>query len=140
MVKYILDTNALIALSKNNENFMRRFNNHVLNDDPIITTVLNYYEFARGLSVISNPAVSKIKQYFRKSIKIGPINYEISEIGSKIYKELKSRPKSKHGPDDVDILTASYTIGVKGILITHDSDFNEIAALEGFQIENWELK
>ena len=77
MGKYILDTNALMALSKNNKNFMQRFNKHVLRNDPILTTVLNYYEFARGLSVSINPAVSIIKKYFRNIIKIEPISYKI---------------------------------------------------------------
>ncbi len=139
MKKYILDTNALIALSKNNKKFMQRFNKHILSKDLILTTVLNYYEFARGFSNSSNPAVSIIKKYFRTAIKIEPINYEISESCSEIYKQLKSRYKSKYFPDDVDILTASFTMGVKGILITHDSDFNAISALKSFQIENREL-
>ena len=139
MGKYILDTNALMALSKNNKNFMQRFERHISSNDPILTTILNYYEFARGLSVSINPAVSIIKKYFGKIIKIEPISYKISESGSDIYKQLKSRHKSKHCPDDVDILTASFAIYVKGILITHDSGFNEISALTNFQIEDWEL-
>ena len=119
---------------------MQRFERHISSNDPILTTILNYYEFARGLSVSINPAVSIIKKYFRNIIKIEPISYKIQESGSDIYKQLKSRHKSKHCPDDVDILTASFAIYVKGILITHDSDFNKISALKNFQIENWELQ
>ena len=117
---------------------MQRFNKHVISSDTILTTVLNYYEFARGLSVSSNPALKRIKKYFNEIIKIEPISYNISESVSEIYKQLESGSKSKHYPDDVDILTPSFTIGIKGILITHDSDFNKISALKNFQIENWE--
>jgi predicted nucleic acid-binding protein len=118
---------------------MQRFERHIISDDPLLTTVLNYYEFARALSVSSNPAVWRIKKYFGDIIKIEPVSCKISESGSDMYKQLKSRPKSKHCPDDVDILTASFTIYVKGILITHDNDFNKISALTKFPIENWEL-
>ncbi len=89
---------------------MQRFEKHIISNDPIFTTVLNYYEFARGLSVSSNPAVWRIKKYFGDIIKIEPISYIISESGFDIYKQLKSRPKTKRCPDDVDILTASFKI------------------------------
>ena len=55
MGKFILDTNALISLIEGkNQKVKKRFEKAVMNNDDISTTVLNYYEFLRGLSTTTN--------------------------------------------------------------------------------------
>ena len=55
MSRFILDTNALISIIENKtQKMLKLLNEAILVPDDISTTVLNYYEFLRGLNATTN--------------------------------------------------------------------------------------
>lgn len=144
MVKFLLDTNAIIALlDSKNHKLVKRFDREVILGDSVGTSILNYYEYARGVSKSTgNPGRAMLKKYLKASIKLVYFdNLDVADLASDIYLSLSGKPKkSKNagvvgGPDDVDILTASVALKMDAIIVTHDSDFSKITNLK---TENWE--
>lgn len=139
MPKYLLDTNALVALTNGNPNVSKRFRKEVaLTDCEIITTALNYYEFTRGLTKLKGDfSRSVLRKQFLKIVKLVFFGrLEDFDRGAAIYRQTHNGTGSSgSGPDDVDVLTAAIALSVNATIVTHDPDFNGISNIK---VENWE--
>ena len=141
MGKFILDTNALISLIEGkNQKVKKRFEKAVMNNDDISTTVLNYYEFLRGLSTTTNVMCKKtLKNYIKQVITvITDISTKEADQASLIYRKVQKKNKSKKTcPSDVDILMAAISLSIGATIVSHDSDFHSIGSK--VKVENWEI-
>ena len=138
MVRFILDTNALISiLESKNRNMLKRLKNAILNEDEISTTILNYYELLRGLDYTTNAKYRKeIKQYVDKTFTvISTINLKEADCAAGIHQKIQKIIKGKKGtPSDVDIIMAAIALSLNAIIVSRDNDFNLI----GVKVQNWE--
>ena len=138
MVRFILDTNALISLFESkNRNISKRLDNAILNEDEISTTILNYYELLRGLDYTTNAKYrKKIKHYVDKIFTvISTINLKEADCAAGIHQKVQKKIKGKKGtPSDVDIIMAAIALSLNATIVSCDNDFNLI----GVKVQNWE--
>ena len=140
MSRFILDTNALISIIENkNQKMLKRLNEAILVPDDISTTILNYYEFLRGLNATTNTKHRKdLKKYMDKIITvINTINSEDADRAAGIYQNIQKKNKvgkRKTPPSDVDIIMTAIALSVDATIVSHDGDF----FLMGVKVQNWE--
>ena len=89
MIKFILDTNALISLIENgNKNILRNFMKASFETNGEISiTILNYYEYLRDTDAVTNVEYRKIlEKYLKRTISvIQSISLDDARKASKIY-------------------------------------------------------
>ena len=130
MTKFILDTNAVISLIENkNQKLLQNFRNALLDpESEIFITILNYYEYLRGVNIVTNVEYTKtLERYLNNTIKvIDCISLDVAKRASKIYQRTKGneqdRRKKGKGSSDVDILMATIALSEDAIIISHDDD------------------
>ena len=129
---YVLDTNIITAVLKNNEKVIQRAQRLVLEGKEILINGISYYEIKRGLLAVN--ATTQLRKFKLLCKEFGLVlldTQNIFDIASKIYAEL--RPKGQL-IEDADILIASIVLCKNFILVSDDTDFNRIKNLK---IENW---
>lgn len=142
MAKFILDTNAVISLiENNNKKVIDNFRKALELESDIFITILNYYEFLRGINAITNVKGRTIlEKYLKETITvIESISLDDARRASKIYQEISKKNlhrKKGKGPGDVDILMTSIALRLDAIIVSHDDDFKGI---KGLKIQNWEI-
>jgi tRNA(fMet)-specific endonuclease VapC len=131
-MRYVIDTNIITAIMKNNEKVKRRAQETILMGDDIFINGISYYEIKRGL--LAKDARKQL-QFFDKLCKeYGLVlldNQSIFDRAAEIYAELQQKGELI---GDADILIASIADTRNFILVSDDSDFDKI---RGLRIENW---
>jgi len=127
-MKYILDTNIISEILKDNEKTKSFVQNLQLEGKEILINAISYYEVKRGLLKIN--ASTKLKK-FESLCNVFPIllldEKNIFDIASKIYVDLEKQGKPI---SDNDIYIASITLCKDFILISNDTDFERIKNLK----------
>ena len=129
---YIIDTNIISALMKNDSEVKIRLQNAFLNGSEVFISGLSYYEIKRGLLAISATNKLRIFNEICRRFRILLLDdIRIFDKASEIYADLK--PKGKL-IKDADILIASMALVYEITLVSDDSDFLRINNLT---VENW---
>jgi predicted nucleic acid-binding protein len=127
-MKYILDTNIISEILKDNEKTKSFVQNLLIEGKEILINAISYYEVKRGLLKIN--ASTKLKK-FESLCNVFPIllldEKNIFDIASKIYVDLEKEGKLI---SDNDIYIASITLCKDFILISNDTDFERIKNLK----------
>lgn len=130
---YLLDTNILTAILKNNARILERSKNIKLQGDRLFISCITYFESEGGLlavnatkklAMLENLCSNDIQVLFLEEI-------EIIHIASRIYADLRRKGTPIQFPD---ILIAATGMYHQMILVSNDSDMLRI---DGLTLENW---
>lgn len=131
---YILDTNIISAIIKENEKVKRKVEKMVKDGNKILINGICYYEVKRGLLAVNATAKLRKFEHLCKSFELVLLdNLTIFDIAAEIWVDLKRRGKPLRN-HDTDILIASITRYRNSILVSDDSGFDRIKNLT---VENW---
>ncbi len=129
---YVLDTNIITAVLKDNEKVIQRAQRLVLEGKEILINGISYYEIKRGLLAVN--ATNQLRKFKLLFMEFGLVlldTQNIFDIASKIYAELRQKGQLI---EDADILIASIVLCKNFILVTDDAHFDRI---ENLKKENW---
>lgn len=129
---YLLDTNVLSALLRENEKVWQTAQAMEWADQELFISTISYYEIKRGL--LANQATTRMERVDhlrRKYTMLGTDNEAVLDEAAAIYAELKQRGELL---PDADIFIAAVARVHGLILVTDDNYFNRIS---GLQLENW---
>jgi len=133
MASYLLDTNIVSAIIKNDERVNIKYREILSEDASLSISGITYYEVKRGLLYAN--ATKKLATFdrLRQVISILPVfsELDILEKASEIHADLKRRGRPIQ---DADILIAATAIVNHLILVSNDTDMRRVA---GVAIENW---
>lgn len=131
-MKYVLDTNIISAILKNNEKVKNKVTEVILGGMEIHINAISYYEIKRGLlAADANQQLSRFDSLCRKFGLLLLDTVSTFDEAAEIYADLRRKGKLV---EDADILIASLVKTKDLILITDDTDFQRI---QGIKIENW---
>ncbi|MEM3504319.1 MAG: PIN domain-containing protein [Nitrososphaeria archaeon] len=129
---YVLDTNIISAILKDNEETKKILFKKILSGKEIFINAITYYEIKRGL--LKTNDIGRLERFnlfcFEHNL-IFIDNIDILNIASEIYAYLNKKGQSI---GDADILIAAMTMSKNFILVTNDKHF---ARIENLKIENW---
>jgi len=131
---YLLDTNIITAILKNNTKVVDKINRIILGNEDIFINAISYYEIKRGL--LASGATTKLTKFENLCRQFEIVLLDILAIfdqASEIYAEL-TRPTPHKLIEDADILIAALTQTKNLVLVSDDSHFNRISNLK---TENW---
>jgi tRNA(fMet)-specific endonuclease VapC len=129
---YIIDTNIISALMKNDSEVKIRLQNAFLNGSEVFISGLSYYEIKRGLLAINATKKLYLFNEICRRFRILLLDdIRIFNKASEIYADLKQKGKLIK---DADILIASTVLVYEFTLVSDDSDFLRIYNLN---VENW---
>lgn len=129
---YIIDTNIISAIMKNDSEVKIRLQNAFLNGSEVFISGLSYYEIRRGLLAINATKKLHIFNEICRRFRILLLDdLRIFDKASEIYADLKQKGKLIK---DADILIASIALVYEITLVSDDSDFLRIYNLN---VENW---
>ena len=129
---YILDTNIITAILKDNQKVRQKVQEVTLQGREIFINGISYYEIKRGL--LASNATTQLVRFELLCKTFGILllnNLSIFNEASFVYAYL--RPKGMP-IGDADILIASLTKIQNYILVTNDSDFQNV---QGLRTEDW---
>jgi len=132
MSNYLIDTNIVTALLKDNVDVYAKMQEVVLRGEEILINGITYYEIKRGLLAIR--AESKLSKFERFCNDLGVIwldSQDIFDEAASMYADLKRRGLLI---GDADILIAAIARTRDLVLVTTDPDFERLA---GIEIQNW---
>jgi len=129
---YALDTNIIIAVLNREATPVKRFNDAVINNEPIIIPSAVDYEVSRGFYHTSIPRKEAVYKNMRLNCPVIEINEEIWDCAAKIWAKLR---KSGHTVDDFDILIAAFCIVNGYTLVTNNT--KHFKDIDGLTMENW---
>jgi len=131
-MRYIIDTNIITAIMKNNEKVKMRAQEAILTGDDVFINGISYYEIKRGL--LAKDARKQLLFFDKLCKEYGLIlldNQSIFDRAAEIYAELQQKGELI---EDADILIASIADTRNFTLVSDDSDFDKI---QGLRVENW---
>jgi len=131
-MRYIIDTNIITAIMKNNEEVKMRAQEAILTGDDVFINGISYYEIKRGL--LAKDARKQLLFFDKLCKEYGLIlldNQSIFDRAAEIYAELQQKGELI---EDADILIASIADTRNFTLVSDDSDFDKI---QGLRVENW---
>jgi len=132
-MKYLLDTNIISALFKNNNNVASKIQAALFSGDSIGIDAMVYYEIYRGLLAVKSS--SKIAKFNAFCSAYGVVlldRLSIFDQASLIYATLKQKGQLI---GDADILIAALAMSDNFVLVTDNVvHFNKIPNL---RLENW---
>lgn len=130
---YIIDTNIITAIMKNDENVKRRAQEVILRGDDIFINGISYYEIKRGLLFKDAKNQASIFDDLCKLYDLVLLDSQsIFDEAAEIYVELRQNGKTI---GDADILIASIAHTGNFTLVSDNvAHFNNISDLN---IENW---
>ena len=135
---YVLDTNIITALLKDNEKVKQKSKKAIEDGKNILINGISYYEVKRGLLAINAP--KKLMQFETLCREFGLIfldTQDIFEMAADIYVQLQKKGQlvGDEITGDADILIASIVKCKKFILVSDNTKhFNRIG---GLLLENW---
>lgn len=131
-MRYIIDTNIITAIMKNNEKVKRRAQEAILMGNDIFINGISYYEIKRGL--LAKDTRKQLLFFDKLCNEYGLIlldNQYIFDRAAEIYAELQRKGELIK---DADILIASIANTGNFTLVSDDSHFDRI---QGLRVENW---
>ena len=131
-MRYIIDTNIITAIMKNNEKVKRIAQETILMGDDIFINGISYYEIKRGL--LAKDARKQLQFFDQLCKEYGLVlldNQSIFDRAAEIYAELQRKGELI---GDADILIAAITDTRNFTLVSDDGDFDKI---QGLRVENW---
>ncbi len=130
-MKYLLDTNIVTAILKQNQKLIEKLSSVWGQKNEIFISGITYFETKRGLLAVN--ATRKISDFhsFCTKWKILFEDLESIEQAALIYVDLKKRGLPIQ---DNDILIAATAITKDLILVSYDSDMGRV---KGLKLENW---
>lgn len=129
---YVLDTNIITSIMKNDEKVKQIVQKLVLDGKEILINGISYYEIKRGLLAANASAQLRKFEFFYKKLGLLLLDtQDIFDIASKIYADLKHKGELI---EDADILIASIVLCKNFTLVSHDTDFDRI---ENLKKEDW---
>ncbi|MBC6418071.1 MAG: type II toxin-antitoxin system VapC family toxin [Prochloron sp. SP5CPC1] len=130
-MNYLLDTNIVTAILKQNQKLKRKLASVQRQGSEIFISDITYFETKRGLLAVN--ATRKISDFhfFCTEWTILFEDLESIEQAALIYVDLKKRGLPIQ---DNDILIAATAITKDLILVSHDSDMGRVKNLK---LENW---
>ena len=130
-MNYLLDTNIVTAILKQNQKLKRKLASVQRQGSEIFISDITYFETKRGLLAVN--ATRKISDFhfFCTEWTILFEDLESIEQATLIYVDLKKRGLPIQ---DNDILIAATAITKDLILVSHDSDMGRVKSLK---LENW---
>ena len=129
---YLMDTNSVSAMLKQNEKIWVKIALVEFAGEKIFFNTISYYETKRGL--LASQATRKMQEFneIRQDYDMLGIDSEtVLDQASEIYASLKRQGKLL---PDADILIAAIALTSNLILVTDDSHFDRI---DGLKVENW---
>ncbi len=131
-MSYLMDTNAVSAILKQNKTVMNRTEKAEQDQKEIFISAITYYEIRRGLLAVNATRKTEIFEAFCDAHEILEIDKRIiPDKAAGIYAGLKRQGEIL---EDSDILIAATALVGKLILVTDDGHFKRIP---GLTIENW---
>jgi tRNA(fMet)-specific endonuclease VapC len=132
MKDYLLDTNMISAMLKQNDQVMKKAEVTVRAGVKIFISTINYYEIKRGLLATQATQKTGLFNRLRNHYQmLGTDAEEVLNEAAEIYANLKRRGQLL---PDADILIAAVARRRDLILVTDDGHFGRI---EGLSVENW---
>ena len=132
-MNYVLDTNIITAILKDNEMVKGRMSKAVLDGDEIFVNGISYYEIKRGL--LAANATKQLNLFIQFCSKFPVLlldSMPIFDEAAEIYAHLQ---KTGALIEDADILIASLVKFKDFILVTNNiAHFHRV---QGLKTENW---
>ena len=130
---YTLDTNAVAAILREDQPFIRRVAAAVARRDKITLNAVSYFETTRGLGA---PMFSRKLEIFGRFVgrfEMLPLDLAALDAAADIYADLRRKGTP---PEDADILVAGIAPLHDAVLVTRNlKHFERIA---GLRLESWE--
>ena len=130
---YTLDTNAVAAILREDQPFIRRVAAAVARRDRVTLNAISYFETKRGLVA---PMFSKKLTVFGRFVKrfeILPLDLAAPDAAADIYADLRRKGTPL---EDADILVAGIALAKDAVLITRN--LKHFRRIEGLRLESWE--
>lgn len=130
MTRYMLDTNVISALVKDNANVTKRVVTAPTNS--LCISAITEGEIYFGLA--KRPEAKKLHRVVMEillRIDVLPWGHEVAQVYGNLRAELESVGKQ---PGPVDILTAAHALQLGAVFITNDRAFQHVANLD---VEDW---
>ena len=129
---YILDTNAVSGLIRQNEKLMHKVSDAIDSGKKIFISVITDYEIRRGLFAVNATRKLRIYEMLQSQYQILWIDdLSVSEIAAEIHADLRRKGLPIQ---DADILIAATALTRNLTLVTDDEHFQRIPNLSP---ENW---
>ncbi|NET74412.1 MAG: type II toxin-antitoxin system VapC family toxin [Sphaerospermopsis sp. SIO1G2] len=129
---YLLDTNIVSAVFKNNQKVIIKLDNLRTQNEKVFMSAMTYYEIERGLLAVNATRKLRDLENLCKEYQVLLLDdMAIFQQASKIYADLKQRGLPIQ---DADIFIASTAIIHDLIVVSDDSDLSRIT---GLKLENW---
>lgn len=131
-MSYLLDTNIITAILKNNSSVIENFRAALRSDIPIYISCITHYEIKRGLLYVS--ASRKLLDFEGLLLSVDILmldDLEIIETASRIHADLRRRGRPIQ---DADILIAATAIVHSLTVVSNDADLQNVQSLN---LENW---
>lgn len=132
-MNYVLDTNIIAAILKDNEMVKGKMSKAVLDGDEIFVNGISYYEIKRGL--LAANATKQLNLFIQFCSKFPVLLLDTMPIfdeAAEIYAHLK---KTAALIEDADILIASIVKFRDFILVTNN--IAHFQRIQGLKTENW---
>jgi predicted nucleic acid-binding protein len=129
---YALDTNAIIDVLNKEAGIVKRFNDAVKDNAPMVIPSAVDYEISRGFYHTPNPRKEAVYNNMRQNCPIIDVSADTWDRAAKIWAKLR---KSGFTVGDADILIAAVCLVNGYTLVTANTkDFENIS---GLQMVNW---
>ena len=131
-MSYLLDTNLVTAILKQNQIATDKFKQVKFLEEYLSISCITYCEIKRGLLYVNTTRqLSKFNKFCQEVIILFLDNLEIIEKASEIHIDLRRKGRPIQ---DSDILIAATAIIQNLTLVSNDSDMSRV---EGINLENW---
>ncbi|NEQ35793.1 MAG: type II toxin-antitoxin system VapC family toxin [Okeania sp. SIO3I5] len=131
-MSYLLDTNLVTAILKQNKIATDKFKQVKFLEEYLFISCITYYEIKRGLLYVNaTRQLSKFNKFCQEVTILFLDNLEIIEKASEIHIDLRRKGRPIQ---DADILIAATAIIHNLTLVSNDSDMSRV---EGISLENW---
>lgn len=130
-MSYLLDTNIVTAILKNNQTINQKLQNLNVLDRKIWISGMTYYKVKRGLIAVNATRQLSDLHKLCEKYQVISIDIDILEEAAKIHADLKRRGTPI---GDADILIAATAIHRNLILVSHDADMLRVP---GLVLEDW---
>lgn len=130
-MKYLLDSNAVIDMLRDNEKVLSKYEAETRNKNKIVICPIVYYEVTRGFRLLN--ATKKIESFwnFYSDWENLPLTDEVMDKAAEIYEQLHKGRQI----EDNDIFIAATAIVNNCTLVTaNDKHFSRI---DDLKVENW---
>ena len=129
---YVLDTNAVSGLIRQNESLMEKVSDVIDKGEKIFVSVITDYEIRRGLFAVNATKKLQIYEMLRNQYYILWIDdLRVSGMAAEIHADLRRKGLLIQ---DADILIAAAALAENLTLVTDDAHFQRIPSL---RVENW---